>query len=71
LNACLIVRKPPHAIEGGAEALRAFAHHEMQHLTLENAVIVPLARRRFTAADLRFLSARLIARRRRVATTGE
>lgn len=71
LNACLIVRKPPHAIEGGAEALQAFAHHEMQHLTLENAVIVPLARRRFNAADLRFLSARLIARRRRVAATGE
>jgi hemerythrin-like domain-containing protein len=71
LNACLIVRKPPHAIEGGAEALCAFAHHEMQHLTLENAVIVPLARRRLSATDLRFLSAKLLARRRRVSMTGE
>jgi hemerythrin-like domain-containing protein len=67
LNACLIVRKPPHAIEGGAEALSAFAQHEMRHLTLENAVVVPLARRRFGAEDLRILSQRLLARRRRVA----
>lgn len=66
LNACLIIRKPPHAIEGGAEALAAFAKHEMRHLTLENAVVVPLARRRFDAEDLRVLSQRLIARRRRV-----
>lgn len=66
LNACLILRKPPHAIEGGAEALTNFAHHELRHLTLENAVIVPLARRRFSAADLRALSKRLLLRRRRV-----
>jgi len=66
LNACLIVRKPPHAIEGGAEALSAFARHEMRHLTLENAVVVPLARRRFSAEDLAFLAQRLLARRRRV-----
>ncbi|WP_395648003.1 hemerythrin domain-containing protein [Terricaulis sp.] len=71
LNACLIVRKPPHAIEGGAEALVTFARHELHHLTLENAVIVPLARRRFDAADLRYLAERLIARRRRVTAPGE
>lgn len=71
LNACLILRKPPHAIEGGAEALRSFAHHELQHLALENAVVVPLARRRFEAADLQELSARLLARRRRVTAPGE
>jgi hemerythrin-like domain-containing protein len=69
LNACLILRKPPHAIEGGAEALTAFARHELRHLTLENAVVVPLARRRFDAADLRNLAERLIARRRRVASS--
>lgn len=65
LHACLIVRKPPSAIEGGAEALRSFAAHEMRHLTLENAVIVPLARRRFSPEDLAQLSARLLARRAR------
>ena len=71
LHACLIVRKPPHAIEGGAEALAAFARHELRHLTLENAVIVPLARRRFSADDLRQLAQRLLARRRRVAAPDE
>lgn len=71
LNACLIIRKPPHAMEGGAETLAAFAKHELRHLTLENAVVVPLARRRFNAEDLRSLSQRLLARRRRVAASGE
>jgi len=66
LNACLIVRKPASGIEGGAEALVKFAQHEMRHLALENAVVVPLARRRFSAQDLRDLSNRLLARRRRV-----
>lgn len=70
LNACLILQKPPHAIEGGAEALKAFARHELHHLALENAVVVPLARRRFDAADLQELSARLLARRRRVTAPG-
>jgi hemerythrin-like domain-containing protein len=71
LNACLILRKPPHAIEGGAEALRAFARHELRHLALENAVVVPMARRRFDTSDLRELAARLTARRRRATATGE
>lgn len=66
LNACLILRKPAGAIEGGAEALLSFARHEMRHLALENAVVVPLARRRFNAQDLNDLSRRLLARRRRV-----
>lgn len=70
LNACLIIRKPPHAIEDGAEALRSFAQHEMRHLALENAVVVPLARRRFEPDDLQELSMRLLARRRRVAAPG-
>jgi hemerythrin-like domain-containing protein len=71
LNACLILRKPPHAIEGGAEALLSFARHELRHLTLENAVVVPLARRRFSAEDLNRLSDRLLARRRRVSIADE
>lgn len=71
LNACLIVRQPPHAIEGGDQALLTFAQHEMRHLTLENAVVVPLARRRFGAEDLKVLSQRLLERRRRVAASPE
>ncbi len=67
LNECLILRKPANAIDGGAEALANFAQHEMRHLALENAVVVPLARRRFSEEDLRALSRRLLGRRRRVA----
>jgi len=71
LNACLILRKPPRSIIGGAEALLAFAQHELRHLTLENAVIVPLARRRLSQEDLRLLSERLLARRARVSASSE
>ncbi|MGD9965754.1 MAG: hemerythrin domain-containing protein [Hyphomonadaceae bacterium] len=71
LNACLIVRKPPFAIEGGAEALITFARHERRHLALENAVIIPLARRRLGPADLEWLGQRFVARRRRVAPADE
>lgn len=71
LNACLIVRRPPQAIDGGAEALVAFAQHERRHLALENAVIIPLARRRLSEADVEMLGARFLARRRRVAITGK
>jgi hemerythrin-like domain-containing protein len=67
INACLIQRVPPSAIEGGVEALLNFAAHEKRHLILENAVIVPLARRRLTAQDMETLSRRLLARRRRLA----
>lgn len=70
LNACLIVRKPPFAIEDGPAALITFAQHERSHLALENAVIIPLARRRLTQEDLKTLGQRFIARRRRVASTG-
>ncbi|HYD89310.1 MAG TPA: hemerythrin domain-containing protein [Vitreimonas sp.] len=71
LNACLILRKPPAAIEGGAAALIAFAENERRHLTLENAVIVPLARRRLNAGDLENLSQRFLARRRRLTAPDE
>lgn len=69
LNACLMVHQPPHAIEGGAEALKSFAHHERRHLALENAVIIPLARCRLSASDIEVLGRRFMARRR-VTTSG-
>ncbi len=40
-----------------------FAVHERRHIALENAVVLPIARLRLTAADLRSLSIRLAARR--------
>jgi len=69
LNACLIVRRPPHAIEGGAATLLSFAQPERRHLALENAVIIPLARRRLSEADIEMLGRRFMARRRRIAGT--
>lgn len=70
LNACVILRKPPCAIEGGAEALLTFAAQERRHLALENAVIIPIARLRLNAEDLHSLSKRLLARRRRLTAPG-
>jgi len=40
-----------------------FALHERRHIALENAVILPIARLRLTARDLRALSTRMAARR--------
>lgn len=40
-----------------------FALHDRRHIALENAVVLPIARLRLTAADLRSLSVRLAARR--------
>lgn len=45
------------------KALEDFASQELRHLALENAVVLPIARRRLTARDLRSLSRRLAARR--------
>lgn len=66
LNACLILRKPPSVIEGAVEALTAFATNERRHLALENAIVIPIARRRLTSEDLKELARRLLARRRRL-----
>ena len=68
LNACLIERKPPAAIECGAAVLRNFAQHERRHMALENAVVIPLARRRLAPDDLTSLGERFAARRRRLAS---
>lgn len=56
-------RTPLSAIEGGAQALLHLAKQEKGHLALENAVIMPLARRRLSREDLDGLSLRLAARR--------
>ena len=40
-----------------------FALHERRHIALENAVILPIARLRLTADDLKALSRRMAARR--------
>lgn len=40
-----------------------FALHERRHIAMENAVVLPIARLRLTAADLGALSVRLAARR--------
>lgn len=56
-------RTPPSALPGGAEALLKLAKQEKGHMALENAVVMPLARRRLTVDDLEALSLRLAARR--------
>jgi len=54
--------KAPAAIEGASNALRAFAQSQRRHMMLENAVLIPLARRRLTPDDLTSLGKRLAAR---------
>lgn len=56
-------REPPSGLLGGAEALLRLAMQEKSHMALENAVVMPLARRRLTGDDLEALSLRLAARR--------
>ncbi len=56
-------RTPPALIVGGPQALRQLARQEKGHMALENAVVMPLARRRLTHDDLEALSMRLAARR--------
>lgn len=56
-------RLAPASIAGGAQALLHLARQEKSHMALENAVVMPLARRRLTGDDLDALSLRLAARR--------
>lgn len=56
-------RASPSALPGGAEALLTLARRQKSHIALENAVVMPLARRRLTADDREALSMRLAARR--------
>jgi len=46
-----------------ARSLRAYAHDLRQHLAIENAVVLPIARIRLGAADLEGLGQRMAARR--------
>ena len=55
--------RPPKTIVGASEALRMFAYNQLLHMSLENAVLIPLARRRLSPTDLSDLGGRLAARR--------
>ncbi len=56
-------RVAPSAIAGGSQTLLQLARQEKGHMALENAVVMPLARRRLNKDDLEALSLRLAARR--------
>lgn len=45
------------------QKLREFAHNERQHLALENATVMPIAKARLTERDLKDLAGRMAARR--------
>jgi hemerythrin-like domain-containing protein len=49
--------------EAAAKLLKRFAGNERQHLILENAIVLPLARARLTDEDQRKLGRRMAARR--------
>jgi len=66
LERCLAVAAAPGGIPETRDALTQYAAHERQHLALENAVILPIARLRLTEEDLHQLSARLGHRRAQV-----
>jgi hypothetical protein len=63
LEAALAERRAPGVDRESRATLAAFAAQERQHLALENAVVLPIARLRLTDADLRGLGNRLAARR--------
>ncbi|MFN3513400.1 MAG: hemerythrin domain-containing protein [Phenylobacterium sp.] len=63
LEACLERRTAPSADPQTRQALLAFSAQELQHLALENAVVLPLARLRLSPRDLKGLGRRLAARR--------
>ena len=50
--------------------LKGFAHHARHHLTLENAVVLPIARARLTDGDLSEMRRNMMARRGLVAASG-
>lgn len=75
LTAKTIVSGLQHALRGKASvairarlraAMREFARNERRHLALENAVMLPLARRRLTDRDLTRLTVQMWWRRRPV-----
>jgi len=48
---------------GDRDLLIRFGNHVRRHLVAENAILLPIARARLTAGDLRMLSARMRSRR--------
>lgn len=56
-------RTAPALEPGGPEALQHLAQQEKGHMALENAVVIPLARRWLTAEDIQGLGKRFAARR--------
>lgn len=50
-------------IPSASEAVKRFAHNQRRHMMLENAVLIPLARQRFTEEDFALLAKRLAASR--------
>lgn len=63
LKKAMVRGVPAASIEGGALALQHLAEQERRHLALENAVVMPIARLRLTAADKQALARALAARR--------
>ena len=63
LERALADGQPPGHDREARRFFTEFALHERRHIALENAVVLPIARLRLTAADLRSLSVRLAARR--------
>jgi iron-sulfur cluster repair protein YtfE (RIC family) len=62
MERCLESHLAPGCDPAARLALEAFATQELRHLALENAVVLPLARRRLTGGDQKRLGGRLAAR---------
>jgi iron-sulfur cluster repair protein YtfE (RIC family) len=70
LQRCLDARRAPGDDPLAGPALASFATHELGHLALENAVVLPLARLRLTSKDLATPRRRLAARRAKAGFPG-
>jgi iron-sulfur cluster repair protein YtfE (RIC family) len=70
LRRCLDERCAPGEDNLASAALASFATHELTHLALENAVVLPLARLRLSARDLSGLRRRLAQKRGRAGFAG-
>lgn len=63
LQEALNASAPPAGDISFGRVLRAYAHDLRQHLAIENAVVLPIARIRLSEVDLEGLSQRMAARR--------
>lgn len=70
LRRCLDERRAPGDDSLASSALMSFAARELDHLALENAVVLPLARLRLSAKDLSVLRRRLSDGRARAGFPG-